>query len=99
MSLPSPYVAVPNPYRPLSQLAGIWRAMQSGLLHTLGRLEFQLHGSPIPGSVSEDTLTRVRRNRRRCIASALRTIRRQPNGVDIVYNKASKTYQMVEVLS
>lgn len=91
MPLPSPFVPVKNPYRSGSQLAEIFSFLQTGHPRTLQRIGTSLGSSVIfPGAL------RLRNKR---IASALRTIRNQPNGVDIVYNKAAKTYLMVEELS
>ncbi len=97
MLLPSPFVAVKNPYRSGSQLDRLFRTLQIGIPRTLRELEAFI------GGYSQHLLSLPMTPVRKCclkrIASALRTIRNQPNGVDIVYNKTAKTYQMVEALS
>jgi len=82
-----PLVTTLNPYREGSKLAALFREMNDGEWHTLDDLARTVYHS-----YEKTIIMSIHRSR---ISSALRTIRRDDNDVDITYRKG--LYQMTEL--
>lgn len=83
-------VSTINPYNPKCRMSRIFQLMNDGYGHNINQITAESTGYKQREMTRREWMILRRR-----ITAALRTIRRQDNGVTILYDPKTQTYQMV----